>query len=175
MKRLKVAIALFSLLAFGISFAQEKIEMGKQNVSEVDKLISIVKDEQNMEKAPVLFADAIIKLGQLRAVEAIPLLIKNIAFLDPREEPPIWPYSIVTRRVAVKALVAIGKPSVEPILKAVRQEDTRLRLILMSGVIYGVEGPLGGADRVAEEEKKVEAEKERLARAKAFVKEPPIM
>jgi hypothetical protein len=173
MKRFNVAIALFCLLAFGICFAEEERYVQGENTSEVEKLLSLLRDGKNATEDPVLFTATIVKVGKLRAVEAIPLLIRHIDFRDPRPDLPSHAVSVLTRRVAVKALLAIGKPSLQPVLTAARQEDNRVRLACMAGVVRRVNNGRE-RERLSEELSKIDAEKERLIKLKAFVEKPPI-
>jgi HEAT repeat protein len=170
MKSFNVAVALFCLLASGICFAEEERDVQGENTSEVEKLLSILRDGKNATEDPVLFAATIKKVGRLRAEEAIPLLIRHIDFAD--RGALLLPSGVVTilsRRVAVDALIAIGTPSLQPVLNAARHEDRRVRLVCMAGVISGVKPRRGRLERVSEELSKIDAEKERLIKLKAFV------
>jgi len=70
-----------------------------------------------------------VKLGEMRAVEAIPLFIEHLDFYYTSNKYQ-WPGpTMVDNRVAVPALVKIGKPALESILQAARTEDNKIRLI----------------------------------------------
>lgn len=64
-------------------------------------------------------------LGDLRASEAAPLLAENLKFALPREGPAHvgvpFPY-----RPQMKALIDIGLPSLDPVLKAVSDTDDKV-------------------------------------------------
>ena len=134
------------------SSAQQVSPGQEARAVEIEQLIEVLTNNATFNDNPVLAADTIIRLGKLKAVAAIPLLVEHIDFRDPRavSNPlPSLPTTIngsliVNWRVGVEALVNIGKPSVEPVLQAARKEDRRLRQLLLAAVVQGVEGRSGG-------------------------------
>lgn len=171
-----------TLLAFALSlvwllnYASASDSMDEHAKNEVQNLLSVLSEKKSASENPARFCDAIVKLGQLKAVEAIPLLIEHIDFFDSRQlSLKTRFYSILNGRVAVEALIRIGKPSVQPVLEASKKEDRRVRLICMAAVLYEVEGReatmLVEAAIAESKDGKVKA---RLQQLKSFIVTPPL-
>jgi hypothetical protein len=132
--------------------AEPVYEGNEARAVEIEQLIEVLTNNATFKDNPVLAADTIIRLGKLKAVAAIPLLVEHIDFRDPRADFALLPWPpttingrlIVNWRVAVEALVKIGKPSVEPVLQAARKEDRHFRQLLLAAVVRGIEGASGG-------------------------------
>jgi hypothetical protein len=87
-------------------------------------------------------AGSIYSLGYLRAIAAVPELLKRVAFANLVNEPKsrivlgyLW-----GMYPAKRALISIGMPSVRAILKVLPTERSALRRKLMVQVLVGVEG-----------------------------------
>jgi hypothetical protein len=169
-------LSLFLALNYG--FAQQSPETPATTTNEVERLMQVLTNETYFKTNPELAAKSIGRLGELKAVAVIPLLIVHIDFYDPRDNlyPPTRPYTILSRRIAVDALIKIGKPSIEPVLQAGRKEDDQLRIICIAGVIRGIEG-LEGGQRLLEKTAAAvrdSAEKECLKKLTDYVSNPPV-
>jgi len=174
--KLTFVLYLAILLPMRFSNADQEITETAQERVETQKYISVLKDKQNFSERPTSVADAIIKLGQLRAVEAIPFLIEHIELCDSRGDVPSRGSSIENCRIAVVALVRIGKASLQPVLEASKKEGNRLRLICMAMVIRELEGKKKAQELLELHITQSVDPKviDRLQRIKAFIVSPPI-
>lgn len=114
----------------------------------IGKLMLVAQTPATDQLEIVAKADAIRVLGELRAVEAVDVIVREINFRDPfvlsSESIPEKHYP------ALKALIQIGKPGSLAALKAIAgikikagdQEITaeEMKLISLIHVIHGVEG-----------------------------------
>jgi hypothetical protein len=96
----------------------------------ISALVSIVGDEENQTARPESVRAAMFILGEMRATEAIGVLVANIAFPDTLPPPAAPPpggfvgtgslYTIRSRPLeqwpAVEALTKIGEPCLQPII-----------------------------------------------------------
>lgn len=86
--------------------------------------------------------DAMMLLGKLRAIEAVPLLVRNITFQafyknTKRPQPPEDQFP------AVAALIEIGEPSLRPVLERLAKEDGEELQLAGTSVLRGVLGKDG--------------------------------
>ncbi len=91
---------------------------------------------------------AIKLLGDLRSVEAVPVLVDNLTF-----RVDVWPGSPhrhLRRFPAAASLTQIGLPSLKPLLAKVQETDDDLVLTLAYLVVYEVLGREVGAAYVKE-------------------------
>lgn len=106
---------------------------------------------------------SILLLGELRAVEAVPVLIEDIGYKNPRSIVATEPLDKDGWYPAVEALSKIGMPAIEPIIKKLGGYDEEcLGRELCCWVIKKVLGPRLGRVRLEiaiEESKKPEVKK----------------
>jgi hypothetical protein len=108
----------------------------------VEELQQIVRQFAADERRQEIAKTAILMLGKLRAVEAVPLLVEYLV-LPPVERPP-GTRQLVPPQVAhpsVGALIEIGSPCLQPLLKKVEESDDRGTLILAAVVVNQILGP----------------------------------
>jgi HEAT repeat protein len=163
------------ILSARLASADKEMQNAAQERVEIQRCMSVLKDEKSFSENPVAAGNAIMKLGQLGAVEAIPLLIQHIDFCDTRLDVPSRGYSPENCRVALEALVNIGKDSLQPVLEASKKEDNRLRQICMAAVIRELQGKKKAPELLDEHiaqspDPKV---KDRLEKIKDFIATPP--
>jgi hypothetical protein len=168
-------------LGLGVASGQTPLKLAASE-EDIREMLATLQEERNFKAKPIVVADAIIRLGDAKVVDAIPMLIAHIDFVDPRErQRKSKAYSVLKGRVAVQALISIGRPSIGPVLEATKQEDRRLRLICMAAVLSEVHAREGsppqevsGLVDAAIEEAKDPTVKGRLQKVKEFVLRPPI-
>jgi hypothetical protein len=172
----KLFAALLSLVAgLNCCFAQTTPAFSAANSNEVERLMQVLTNENNFKTNPVLVAESIFKLGELKASPAIPLLVEHIDFYDPRAKNRKKRISsALDGRVAVDALIKVGKPSLEPVLKAATKEDARLRQTCMAEVVRAIEGKENGQRLVEQTSAALQdlAEKERLKKIADYISNP---
>lgn len=165
-------------ICIGCLLGQSLLFSASGDQAQIDSLMAIVNDPKKHSESPIVVADAINELGRIKALEAIPILIKHIDFLDPRSKhKKNKPYSIMNGRVAVDALVAIGSASVEPVLNAAKNEDKRIRLTCFASVLRGIEGKDRSMEMIRAMLQSVISpeESKRLLELKDHVKNPNIL
>ncbi len=140
MKKILLTLTVGMICLLTICKAEETEPISAQEKIKVTELIAVLKNEMVFKANPAQAADAIISLGKIGAVEAIPVLIEHIDFCDEKQNVPSRPYSPENCRIVVQALVNIGKASVQPVIEACKKEDGRLRLICMAAVIRTLDG-----------------------------------
>jgi HEAT repeat protein len=149
--------------------------------AEIERLMIIVSDEQkyatrNFTNDWPIVGDAIVRLGKLKAVEAIPVLVRHIDFWHPSSHAfSFGAYEILRGRVAAEALIQIGEPSIQPALEASKKEDKPYRLTCIAGVLDGVLGKERAIELVqsARTASTDPAETARFDKLKSFVDQPP--
>jgi hypothetical protein len=89
----------------------------------IAELSTIVRDADSQLNRPASVQNAIEILGDLRAVEAIDVLVNSIAFPFVRySDPPITPAWTISRDAefpSANALAKIGEPSIMPVAKRI--------------------------------------------------------
>lgn len=173
---MKIAIIFSVTLILGADCIMGQAPMDSSRQMEIQQSLEVLKNEKNFTENPDLAADAIIKLGELRATQAIPILVRHIDFCDTRQNVPSRPASIENCRVAARALVKIGTVSLRPVLEASKREESRLRLVCLAMVIRELEGKKAGAalvDSTISQSKDPQIEA-RLNKLKAFILKPPL-
>ena len=124
----------------------------KQRQGLIERRVEIVNKPAKSEQEIAAKADAIEELGQLQAASAVPVLLREISFLNHRAKMKL--FSVEVFHPAVAALQKVGKPASLAALEAISKlpiEDTtavapdplntteyRLRLYVL--VVRGVEG-----------------------------------
>jgi HEAT repeat protein len=130
-KNIKLAVFLagFTLVLFGHSYSQQIIlseNLPKNVQPEVGQLIEKVRSEDPVERG-----NALIKLGEIgpNAVPAIPFIIGILG--DSKSFSVKGQRSLVDtamlNKEAIKALTIIGKPAVEPLIKALSDKNGIVR------------------------------------------------
>lgn len=111
----------------------------------VNQLMQVVKGEEGQEYSFATRAAATYVLGELRAVQAVDVLVRALA----EEEAMPFERSDITRYDApyFTALVKIGRPSVPAMIENIRTSDEDLLGKKSLDVLYHV---LGGKRRVLE-------------------------
>ncbi len=114
----------------------------------ISRLIDVVKRPAKTPQEIMAKSEAVLNLGQLRANEAAPVLVKEISFRNPLAV--MSESSIEGMYPAIGGLVSIGKPGSLASLAAIGQTQlgkegeeaikAKLRLHLLALVIRGVEG-----------------------------------
>ncbi len=114
-------------------------------------------------------------LGEYRAVDAIPCLVKKIDFalwfgpsLAKPRAPGQWE-EVEPELPSVDALVKIGLPSVPAVIKLGKNTDDRFRVSCCARVLVGVLGPVEATEVLVSETRRTDSEKEKL-RLKEFLK-----
>jgi hypothetical protein len=127
-------LAVLGLLLAGALFPAARIHTYQQPVSreeEVAELIDAIRDSSIQESNPNLVARAILRLGDLKATEAIDDLVALLRFRVwlPYEKDPNAPKSedhIVTparRYPAISALREIGPPALPALFKVIESHE----------------------------------------------------
>ena len=112
-------------------------EILKSRQAEIQRLITIVeRGVANDRKAAV--RDGMLLLGQLRAVEAVPMLVQRLTFQVPYLATR--PQPIEDLCPAVQALIDIGSPSLRPVLERIEGEDGDILQRAGAAVFRGVLG-----------------------------------
>jgi hypothetical protein len=109
-------------------------------VAELQQIVrEFAADEKNQEIAKT----AIVLLGKLRAVEAVPLLVEHFQMRTPvsQQSGVVSPMRSPLENPAVGALIEIGSPCLQPLLKKVEESDDRGTLILAAVVVNQILGP----------------------------------
>lgn len=83
---------------------------------------------------------AILLLGELRAAEAVPVLMRNIDYVNPRAADGGYALGIPGGYPAVEALIRIGMPSVDAVVKQLRTykeacEGRRLCCVVLRDIL----------------------------------------
>lgn len=109
-----------------------------QNSDEIQKLIEILKNGEIKEKSSQLIIEAIQKLGNIKARNAIPELIEYLDFerkfestqkqdpnlkIDPLEVTHWQDRPLSGRYPAISALFQIGKPALPSLVKVIKEND----------------------------------------------------
>jgi len=112
--------------------------------------VEILSNISTSDEAIAKKITAIDELGQMRAVEAMGVLLDNIGIMDPHGSDK--PFSVENYHPAVGALRAIGKPASLAAIQAINQMDPSagatvdglqkadFRIRLLALVVVGVEG-----------------------------------
>ena len=115
----------------------------------IDQLIAIISEKENRIGKPASVRAAMYVLGEMRAVEAIDVLIEYMGFPRIFEEGQLAPISVdggtmgrslkATRRIypGVDALIKIGEPCVDPVVGKLGS-SVNMRACL--GVLVGLRG-----------------------------------
>jgi hypothetical protein len=106
-------------------------ESGQESINqEIKKLLLVLRNERLREKEPEQLFEAIKRLGELRAVDAIHDLIKLLTFRrtfewekDPNHRL-IRPATMYNPYPATDALFAIGKPALPALMEAIAAYDS---------------------------------------------------
>ena len=98
----------------------------------IEQLIRVLRDESLRSLEPQRVTEAIIQLGEMRAVEAVPDLTKLLEFKrsfsgegGQQDDEPLSGRPITTagRFPAVGSLFQIGKPALPALIKVIETED----------------------------------------------------
>lgn len=109
--------------------AAERIRQNHKNL--IRQLIDLAskKTEKSGSKTRLLLPNpydskhlSILLLGDLRATEAIPLLLDNITYLNPKYQTPSY-LSAKDKYPAVESLIKIGIPAVQPVIEKLGTYD----------------------------------------------------
>lgn len=108
-----------SLMSNGVGFEVPKFVSSKKEKKRIEELINIVEDDTPKKTKWQKVRKAIRELGNLRAIEAIDVLIEkldwNISVYLVSDDSP----SREDKFPAIKALILIRQPAIQPIIKAV--------------------------------------------------------
>lgn len=74
-------------------------------------------------------------LGELRAEEAIPLLVENLTTILPPEFAGGKAFRPIQEGAFVGALLRIGSPALEPLVKAASKSDDKMRTLLTGFIL----------------------------------------
>jgi hypothetical protein len=108
----------------------------------VTELQQIVREFIADKKKQEIATAAIILLGKLRAVEAIPILVEHLILPPVALRPTVTaPPSPLKAHPSAGALIEIGSPSLRPLLKKVEVSSDEGTLVLAAIVINGILGP----------------------------------
>lgn len=133
--------------------------------------ISVVRDSIRRGDSATVKA-GITVLGELRAEEAVPLLVEHLTIILP--PPPntalakgVFP---IEEGLFVRALLQIGWPALDPLVKAVQSSDDQRRMFLTAFVLARTLGPDLAVAFVDEHRQGAgEAESERLLRLQELI------
>lgn len=113
----------------------------------ISQLITIVSDAEYASDFPTVKA-AMSTLGDIRATEAIEVLVSHIGFPEvgvEDDEDTISPLAIATpierRLPAVPALVNIGEPCIDGVFEKIATSDFDLERRACVAVLRGLSGP----------------------------------
>ena len=130
--------------------ARATAEILKRRDVEIDALMQLLERKLAGDDRQGTVKDVMLLLGKLRAVRAVPLLVRNLtyeAFYKNTKRPQItqdlYP--------AVNALIDIGEPSLNPVLERVRNEDDPTVARTGAAVIRGILGERVASILVKEE------------------------
>ncbi|HYN85408.1 MAG TPA: hypothetical protein VER32_09155 [Pyrinomonadaceae bacterium] len=107
----------------------------RARVEKITELLAVVRDEETLRADPNRAAEAVVRLGEMKAVEAIPDLVRLLDFrrtfdweeVNAGGVEVVNEITLITtakRYPAVGALAAIGRPAVPALLKAVGERET---------------------------------------------------
>ena len=137
--------------------ARVSAEILKRRDADIDALMQLLESKLAGADRQGTVKDVMLLLGKLRAVQAVPLLVRNLTYeafykntKRPQTTGDLYP--------AVNALIDIGSPSLHPVLERLRSEDDPIVTRTGAVVIRGVLG-----ERLASAMVKEEAGHERAA------------
>jgi len=158
-------------------------EIIKERTSTVAELVRMIRDEENRLQRPDSVDRAMRLLGELRATEGIDVLIEHMGFpilaefgtpmgitgggyLVGKSPAELFP--------AVNALIAIGEPSVGPILKRIAENDSVVERRAFVAVLRELEKRTAIREQFVREVTKSSGRpKERLQHALGWFDDPP--
>lgn len=124
---------------------KDRKEIGQLILQDRQRLVAelqqIVREFAADEKKQEIARPAIVLLGKLRAVEAVPVLVEHLNL--PPVTLPGAPRLIspIEANPSVGALIEIGSPCLQPLLMKVEESDDRGTLIQAALVLNQVLGP----------------------------------
>lgn len=129
-----VLVFFVALLGLGGKAMSEFVQRSDQRVSdqEVIQLIAVIRDERLREREPSRVVQAINRLGELRAVQAIDDLISLLTFKRTFEWESqskevineIQPITPGNRYPATSALAQIGEPALPALVKVLAEHES---------------------------------------------------
>lgn len=102
--------------------AQASAEILKRYQADVAAVLKIVEKYLPDPARGGTVKDSMLLLGKLRAAEAVPLLVRSLTY-DVFYKNTKRPQPTEDAYPAVQALIDIGAPAIEPVLKRVSSED----------------------------------------------------
>lgn len=130
-------------------------KQSKQREDTIFKLIRKVtappKDNEDIFRPASI--DAVLELGKLKAVEAIPVLLQNLTSIGPLSMDDMFDYT--TNFPCSAALIEIGEPAVEPCVKllqttpSIKERNVLLHILgKIKGNVWLIEYVGGLAEKV---------------------------
>jgi len=145
--------------------AQAISEILKRRDADIDALMQLLERKLTGDDRQGTVKDVMLLLGRLRAVRAVPLLVRNLTYeafykntKRPQTTEDLYP--------AVNALIDIGSPSLNPVLQRLKSDDDSIVTRTGATVIRSVLGePLASAlvkaeasaERVPDRKRRLEA------------------
>jgi len=148
MKR-KILVAFLAILTCTCSVAQGQSCRGFLAKLDSNHCRTVLEEEISVRNSPCI-TEVIKRLGQLRDIYSIPLLVRYLDYMDPATAPRADGGADVRPRYpAVTALFLVGKPATRELLEAIQDGETeKLRENAVNAYLFVYRDDLASAIRL---------------------------
>ena len=118
-----------------VADSNQKKDQGVVDAPEcASELIAVVSDPKIAARNPKKLISAIVRLGELKAVEAAPALARILDFKGPEVEQTGEPPPVEVAYPAAKSLIQIGEPAIPAVIHAISSEKRSGTRFVSNGI-----------------------------------------